>query len=55
MTMEEFDEVARVLVEMISEDLNTLFGCYFDDALRENMKVTFLLVFHSKRKSECSV
>ena len=45
MTMEDFDEVSRVLVEMISEDLNILFGCFFDDALGENMRVTVFASF----------
>lgn len=45
MTMEEFDEVSRVLVEMIPEDLNIIFGCFFDDALGENMRVTVFATF----------
>ena len=45
MTMDDFDEVPRVLVEMIPEDLNILFGCFFDDALGENMRVTVFATF----------
>jgi cell division protein FtsZ len=45
MTMDDFDEVSHVLVEMIPEDLNILFGCFFDDALGENMRVTVYASF----------
>lgn len=45
MTMDDFDEASRILVEMIPEDINFLSGCYFDDALGENMRVTVFASF----------
>jgi len=52
MTMEEFDEVSRVLVGMIPEDLNILFGCFFDDALGEIMRVTVFASFPLEEMQE---
>lgn len=45
MTMDDFDEVSRALIEVIPEDLNIIFGCNFDDALGENMRVTVFATF----------
>jgi len=50
--MEEFDEVSRVLVGMIPEDLNILFGCFFDDALGEIMRVTVFASFPLEEMQE---
>lgn len=40
MSMDDFDEAARVFIDMLPEENNVVFGCYFDDSFGGNVKVT---------------
>jgi cell division protein FtsZ len=49
MTMDEFEEAARVFSDMLPEATDVVFGCYFDDALGGNVKVTVFASFSHGR------
>jgi cell division protein FtsZ len=49
MTMDDYDEAVRLLTKILPEETNIIFGCYFDDALGGNMKVTVFAGFSQGR------
>jgi len=52
MTMDDFDEAARVFNDMLPEETNVVIGCYFDDVLGGNVKVTVFASFSSVEREE---
>ena len=47
MTMDDFEAAARVFNDMLPEETNVVFGCYFDDVFGGNMKVTVFSSYSS--------
>lgn len=50
MTMDDFEQAGRVFVETIPEETNIIFGCFFDDAFGDNLKVTVFASFSRERR-----
>ena len=60
MTMEEFDEVSRVIHEKVDEDANIIIGLVIDENLGETMKITAIATgfgnsFEKKAKIETNL
>lgn len=42
MTMDEFDDVTKTLHDVLADDANSVYGCYVDETLGKNIRVTLM-------------